>query len=49
MRFRKAAGNKKERGARRSHKRLLYCVNANSTSLDHLLLGKNADVDKSVE
>jgi hypothetical protein len=50
--FRIAASHwreKKERGARQSHKRLLYCVNVNRTSLDHLLLGKNADVDKSVE
>jgi hypothetical protein len=39
----------KERGARQPHKRLLYCVNVNRTSLDHLLLGGNADVDKSVE
>jgi len=36
----------KERGARYPHKRLLYCVNVNSTSLDHLLLGRKADVDK---
>jgi len=28
---------------------LLYCVNVNRTSLDHLLLGKYADVDKNVE
>jgi hypothetical protein len=49
MRAKKGQWHKKERGARQSHKRLLYCVNANSTSLDHLLLGKNADVDKSVE
>ena len=41
--------DKKERGARQSHKRLLYCVNVNRTSLDHLLLGRNADIDKSVE
>jgi hypothetical protein len=34
-----AGGRKKERGARRIHKRLLYCVNVNRTSLDHLLLG----------
>jgi hypothetical protein len=27
----------------------LYYVNVNRTSLDHLLLGKNADVDKNVE
>jgi hypothetical protein len=40
-----------EKGERRSvpHKRLLYCVNVNRTSLDHLLLGRNADVDKKVE
>jgi hypothetical protein len=36
----------KERGARKRHKRLLYCVNVNRTSLDHLLLGEYADVDK---
>ena len=30
----------KERGARQIHKRLLYCVNVNRTSLDHLLLGE---------
>jgi hypothetical protein len=36
----------KERGARETHKRLLYCVNVNRTSLDHLLLGESADVDK---
>ncbi len=39
----------KERGARQLHKRLLYCLNVNRTSLDHLLLGRNADVDKNVE
>jgi hypothetical protein len=39
----------KERGARQPHKRLLYCVNVNRTSPDHLLLGRNADVDKNVE
>jgi hypothetical protein len=39
----------KERGARKPHKRLLYCVNVNRTSLDHLLLGSNADVNKDVE
>jgi hypothetical protein len=39
----------KERGARQPHKRLLYYVNVNRTSLDHLLLGRNADVDKHVE
>ena len=28
------------------HKRLLYCVNVNCTSLDHLLLGEGADSDQ---
>lgn len=28
------------------HKRLLYCVNVNRTSLDHLLLGTVADGDQ---
>jgi len=27
-------------------KRLLYCVNVNRTSLDHLLLGEYADIDQ---
>jgi len=39
-----------EKGERRLvkiHKRLLYCVNVNRTSLDHLLLGKRADVDRA--
>ena len=44
----KPAGQK-ERGARQPHKRLLYYFNVNRTSLDHLLLGKHADVDKNVE
>ena len=36
------------RGGRRrgSHKRLLYCVNVNRTSLDHLPLGVGADIDE---
>jgi hypothetical protein len=42
-------GGTKERGAWQAHKRLLYCVNVNRTSLDHLLLGGNADVNKCVE
>ena len=42
-------GGTKERGAWQAHKRLLYCVNVNRTSLDHLLLGGNADVNKYVE
>jgi hypothetical protein len=37
------------RGARQLHKRLLDYFNVNRTSLDHLLLGKSADVDKNVE
>jgi len=36
---------KGERRSVRIHKRLLYCVKVNLTSLDHLLLGKCADVD----
>jgi hypothetical protein len=39
----------KERGARQPHERLPYCFNVNRTSQDHLLLGRNADVDKNVE
>ncbi len=39
----------KKRGARLPHERLLYYINVNRTSLDHLLLGVGADVDKSVE
>src|SRR5258708_11461348 len=39
----------KGRGARQFHKRLLYCFNVNRTSLDHLLLGRCAHVDKRVE
>jgi hypothetical protein len=35
-----------ERGAWQIRKRLLYCIKINRTSLDHLLLGKKADVDK---
>jgi hypothetical protein len=47
-------GNSDRRDKRREalgnlNKRLLYCVNVNRTSLDHLLLGRNADVDKNVE
>lgn len=46
FRFRKA-GSKGERRSVRIHKRLLYCVKVNLTSLDHLLLGKCADVDRA--
>jgi hypothetical protein len=42
-------GGEKKRGARDEHKRLVYSFNVNRTSLDHLLLGGIADVDKSVE
>ena len=41
------AGQKERRSA--THQRLPYYFNVNRTSLDHLLLGRNADVDKSVE
>ena len=41
------AGQKERRSA--TYKHLPYYVNVNRTSLDHLLLGRNADVDKSVE
>jgi hypothetical protein len=44
-----AGKSKKERGARKFHKRLFYYFNVNRTSLDHLLLGESADVDRSVE
>jgi hypothetical protein len=40
-----AAPRAKTREALGSLKRLLYCVNVNRTSLDHLLLGGGADVD----
>src|SRR5271157_1039158 len=49
LRMEQYQAGQKERGARQPHKRLLYCVNVNRTSLDHLLLGRNADVDMSVE
>jgi hypothetical protein len=45
----RTGGGEKKRGARGEHKRLVYCFNVNRTSLDHLLLGGIADVDKSVE
>jgi len=32
-----------------THKRLRYYFNVNRTSLDHLLLGRSADIDKCVE
>jgi hypothetical protein len=38
---------KGERRLLKIRKRLLYCVNVNRTSLDHLLLGKCADVDRN--
>jgi hypothetical protein len=36
----------KKRGAWGDHKRLVYYFNVNRTSLDHLLLGGSADVDR---
>lgn len=47
----KFSGNADRREKRREalgvdHKRLLYCVNVNYTSLDHLLLGERADIDQ---
>jgi len=38
-----------DRGAWQTHKRLCHYFNVNRTSLDHLLLGKSADIDKCVE
>jgi hypothetical protein len=42
------AGQKGERRSVTSQAPLHY-FNVNRTSLDHLLLGKNADIDKNVE
>src|SRR5215831_1105626 len=39
-------GGTQKRGARQTHKRLSYTIKINRTSLDHLLLGKRADIDK---
>lgn len=40
----------KTRGAWQNHKRLPYnSISLYRTSLDHLLLGRNADIDKTVE
>ena len=36
----------RRREALGTHKRLLYCVKITYTSLDHLLLGVVADIDK---
>ena len=44
-----AGREKKKEAPGKNHKRLLYSFNVNRTSQDHLLLGGNADVDKSVE
>lgn len=55
MRWRRGRRKEKERGARRKHERPLpliarskraYCVKVNLPSLDHLLLGKPADIDE---
>jgi len=42
----KLLGGKRREALGVDHKRLLYCVNVNCTSLDHLLLGESADIDK---
>ena len=47
--YRAPTRREEKRGAWGDHKRLVYSFNVNRTSLDHLLLGKSADVDKSVE
>jgi len=39
-------GDKRREALGVDHKRLLYCVNVNRTSLDHLLLGGSADIDQ---
>jgi hypothetical protein len=39
-------GGKRREALGVDHKRLLYCVNVNRTSLDHLLLGESADIDE---
>jgi hypothetical protein len=41
--------NKKREALGNLTRASLFCVNVNRTSLDHLLLGRNADVDKNVE
>ena len=42
-----AALARKKRGAWQNHKRLSYCrINVYRTSLDHLLLGMDADIDR---
>jgi hypothetical protein len=45
IKFREGGGKRRE-ALGVDHKRLLYCVNVNRTSLDHLLLGESADIDK---
>jgi len=42
----KRGGDKRREALGVDHKRLLYCVNVNRTSLDHLLLGESADIDQ---
>src|ERR1700688_3291706 len=43
----KLGRRQKKRGARQNHKRLPYnSINLYRTSLDHLLLGMDADIDK---
>jgi len=43
---RRAIADKRREALGVDHERLLYCVNVNRTSLDHLLLGGSADIDK---
>jgi hypothetical protein len=38
--------DKRREAPGKTHKRLFYCVNVNRTSLDHLLLGESADIDR---
>ena len=42
----RTGGKKRREALGVDHKRLLNCVNVNRTSLDHLLLGESADIDK---
>jgi hypothetical protein len=46
---REALGKITSASSTASTKSYFYCFNVNRTSLDHLLLGEHADVDKSVE
>jgi hypothetical protein len=37
---------KRSEAPAKNRERLCYCINVNRTSLDHLLLGVDADIDK---